>query len=325
MVAATFVKKGPFSDLDLDDNMDPDEQQVKLEDDEGPSGDGLSLVRSPARVLAAVRAMVSMEVACEPEVVATLRGLYEGHATLWTYPTNLGKEEIDPFHKYHGLQHLRGKPVKHLLQKPVTLPQDRYMFLQIQKAAEEGYLKYVVLPGSAGHGLPPPAFLDEFQESEFMDGEKQREEQNLKQMRDFLNDAFVTHHEAGHATVMAWNQERERIVDETLKKRLIPAFRMDMERQLRAASQEAVLDATVENLNKILEIGPFQPQRIANNRGLLLTEPRQANPSAPESMQLKACAFAVESDNKLSSFMVAVDAAGDVVDHVAVPGGIQVG
>ena len=59
---------------------------------------------------------------------------------------------------------------------------------------------------------------------------------------------------------MAWNKERERIVDETLKKRLIPAFRMDVERQLRAAAQEAVLDATVENFKEMLSIGPFQPQ-----------------------------------------------------------------
>ena len=77
--------------------------------------------------------MVSMEVACEPEVVANLRGLYEGHATLWTYPTQLGKEEIDPFHKYHGLQHLHGKPVKHLLKKPVTTTLDQWCFLQIQQ------------------------------------------------------------------------------------------------------------------------------------------------------------------------------------------------
>ena len=47
--------------------------------------------------------MVSMEVACEPDLVAALRGLYEDHATLWTYPTQRGKEEIDPFHKCAGL------------------------------------------------------------------------------------------------------------------------------------------------------------------------------------------------------------------------------
>ena len=86
---------------------------------------GLSLTRSPMRVLAAVRAMVSMEVACEPEVMGTLRELYLKQATLWTYPTARGKEEIDPFHKYHGIQHLRGKPIKHLLQKPATLQGDR--------------------------------------------------------------------------------------------------------------------------------------------------------------------------------------------------------
>jgi len=92
-------------------------------------------VATPARVLSLCRAMIAMELSCEPRIRARMRQIYEGSsssssssslsgssssrdrrggsgsgATLSTAPTAQGTSELDLFHRFHGLQHLRQKP-----------------------------------------------------------------------------------------------------------------------------------------------------------------------------------------------------------------------
>ena len=55
--------------------------------------------------------MAAHEIVCEPYLVNKLRDRYRSHVKLSTYPTEVGKSEIDPFHAYYGLHVIRGKPL----------------------------------------------------------------------------------------------------------------------------------------------------------------------------------------------------------------------
>lgn len=112
----------------------------------------------PEDVLRSVKHMLAMEVAYEPRLRGLLRKAYRRGATLSTRPTVKGRTELDELHRFHGLQHLKRKPLDEMLQAGGTstssssssYASDPALFLRVLQAEKEGFLSYTLdAPGAS--------------------------------------------------------------------------------------------------------------------------------------------------------------------------------
>ena len=93
---------------------------------------------SAEQVLRALTLIAAAEVSAEPGVRAWLRAIVRRKACVWTQPTPLGTETIDPFHPLASIKRLQEKPVCEF---------DGDEFAQVLKAHREGLVQLrIALP-----------------------------------------------------------------------------------------------------------------------------------------------------------------------------------
>lgn len=107
-------------------------------------------------MLRSVKHMLAMEVAYEPRLRGLLRKAYRRGATLSTRPTVKGQTELDELHRFHGLQHLKRKPLDEMLQaggsSSSSSASDLALFLRVLQAEKEGFLSYTLDAPGASQG-----------------------------------------------------------------------------------------------------------------------------------------------------------------------------
>mmetsp|Transcript_11633 Transcript_11633/g.14960 ORF Transcript_11633/g.14960 Transcript_11633/m.14960 type:complete len:1328 (-) Transcript_11633:11-3994(-) len=307
-------------------------------------------INSIKRVMSAVRSMVAMELSCEPRIRKVIRDIYEGKkefidsgrgefrytgATLSTNVTDKGLKEIDFFHRYHGLQHIYRKPCLLLLEECAATcrredekedaasrkfcddsnggavraedgegeedPNDiRYhtghaearqtLYFRILEAKREGLLTYSIDPPlSRTKG-------DEYADFRFP----------------FENAGALVATAKGTEVTEAWNGERLMLLEECIRKRLIPSFKAHMEKDIKKATKEAVIAGSVRKFRrKYLEVGPYQPPSASQINAL----------KGSVSGGVKVVGVCISENPKHGHCFVALTEQGAVRDHLTLAAG----
>ena len=70
--------------------------------------------------------LVATDIGNHPGIVRRLRKIYRGHARISTCPTEIGKEELDPFSPYFGVHTLRKKPISRFAKCDAPINPERF-------------------------------------------------------------------------------------------------------------------------------------------------------------------------------------------------------
>jgi transcription elongation factor SPT6 len=274
------------------------------------------------------RYVAAMELAYEPRIRKQLRDIYRARAVLSTRPTSKGLENIDPFHEFYGLHLLRNKSVKdhfpvdsqeleqkigyyeiddrtELEAKIRSIERDSCIqYMNILKAERSGHVKYHVHLPFVDGGLDDDAWYK--QGDDYFNN---REKQDFALLMAELQKIYLPN----DPDTEEWNDERIKILRFALTNFLLPQFEAELKRDLRDAAVKVGIKAAGKNLKAMAMEGPYRPSHLlGENRFLVPTG------------DLPIVGVCCSSDHREASYLAAVSERGELVDHLAVPGGTQV-
>jgi len=177
--------------------------------------------------------------------------------------------------------------------------------MNILKAERSGHVKYHVhLPFVDDGGLDDDAWYK--QGEEYFNN---REKQDFALLMAELQKIYLPN----DPDTEEWNEERNKILHFALTNFLLPQFEAELKRDLRDAAVKVGIKAAGKNLKAMAMEGPYRPSHLlGENRFLVPTG------------DLPIVGVCCSSDNKDASYLAAVSERGELVDHLAVPGGTQV-
>ncbi|KAL0039173.1 hypothetical protein WJX77_010168 [Trebouxia sp. C0004] len=177
------------------------------------------------RVLEGMHKMAVADIAAEASVRKHVRDLYTKFAVVSTAPTLSGEAVLTPFHPYGTVRHIQNKPVKKFT--------DRDQFLLIAAAEKEGLLKvqFKVVDVSA---------------------ENKAEDALLKQTKElYLSQSVST-------TAKAWNDVREKVLQDALDNVLKPQFERELRAKLVSDAREFVCSKCSSKVWRLATQAPVQ-------------------------------------------------------------------
>jgi transcription elongation factor SPT6 len=272
------------------------------------------------------RYVAAMELAYEPRIRRHLRDIYKRHALLTTRPSPKGMDSIDFFHEYYGLHLIHNKKVadhfypseKELEMKSMGFSAEErkemnertkvverqccLQYLNVMKAEKTGHVKVDIhLPFTKDDG-------DDWYNKE--DGFFNcRDNQDLDPFMEELRKVYYPS-DGDHDE---WNNQREQIIRFALKTFLLPYFEMEVKRELREVAYKMGIRDAGDHLYGMSMEGPYRPSH-------LLGDNRFLQPTG----DLPIVGVCCSSDAKEASFLAAITERGDVIDHLAVPAGVQI-
>ena len=304
---------------------------VLLSEVMGRAGDVLDSLKEHPELqdpLRGCRYVAAMELAYEPRIRRHLRHIYRNNCTLSTRPTSKGKTSIDAFHEYHGLHLIKEKAVKEHFPMDEEEQERRKMGLsaeeqkqideQAEKQEHESCTQYLRILKAERSGdikvnvhLPmtnPNADGNEWYEQEDEYWNK-RENQDLSCLTSELEKVYFPL----NGDTDEWNDERRKVLHLALTQFLLPQFEVEIRRDLREAAVRKGAEEAADTLGKMAMEGPLRPtSMITENRFLVPTG------------DLKIAGYCLSTDNKDASYFAAVNERGELVDHLAIPGGTRV-
>lgn len=223
-----FVAQLGLTPEQLAENLEADYRRHEPQD---PAGVPLELAGSyvtdvagmtgPMEVLQAAMHMAVRDLAATPGVCKLVREVFQAHATVTTDATPAGQEVLNPFHPYGQ--------VRRLQQKPVPLFIDNDQFLRIHLAEKEGLLTA---------SLQVPASIYE------------------SRIIGRLREAYLSHNTDDVS--QEWNQLRENVLSDAVKKHIIPALERELRVRLVADGREALLRQMSDKLWKYATQAPLK-------------------------------------------------------------------
>ncbi|EMD38273.1 hypothetical protein CERSUDRAFT_113442 [Gelatoporia subvermispora B] len=176
------------------------------------------------QLLARARMIIATELGKDPLLRQEMRNVFKTDALVSASPTDRGKSKIDEHHPYFNF--------KYLMNKRVTDMHRSAQFLHIL-AAESEHLMTVSIT------LP----------AEVKAAFERR-----------LNDAFAS--DSFSDTARAWNEERSRVVQETLEQHLIPIAIKWTREWLREEAEDYLAEQCAQSLRDRTDVAPFEPRGL---------------------------------------------------------------
>ncbi|CAL8470742.1 g10284 [Coccomyxa elongata] len=175
----------------------------------------------PEAVLHGARQMAISEMAAEPEVRKFVRNKFMEKAVISTDPTAQGETILDAFHPYGKVKRLRNKPVE-------AFDGDDD-FLRILQAEKEKFITVKI---------------------ELL--EKDLDQQLIKPLGDYYLSTGTS------IQASAWNKQREAILTDALRQRLLPAFALELRTRMAADACHAALHGVADKLWDYASRRPLQ-------------------------------------------------------------------
>eukprot|EP01088_Endostelium_zonatum_P009993 TRINITY_DN2331_c0_g3_i1.p1 TRINITY_DN2331_c0_g3~~TRINITY_DN2331_c0_g3_i1.p1 ORF type:complete len:1664 (-),score=495.17 TRINITY_DN2331_c0_g3_i1:82-5073(-) len=174
-------------------------------------------------VLKACRAVLSQEIAFDPQVRNILRSIYTKNVYVSTRPTAKGLKQIsDQGHPYASVKRLEKKPVSQF---------KGTQFLLIVKGEKEGFLSVTI----SNEQVSNSDDIDlQYEMSKF-----------------YLSDGYS-------ASAQAWNKQREMILKQALTEHLYPLFRGEIRTKLLTEAMERASYECAQKLRERLMVGRFR-------------------------------------------------------------------
>ncbi|KAG8750747.1 Transcription elongation factor spt6 [Ceratobasidium sp. 428] len=174
--------------------------------------------------LVTARMIIATELGRDPRLRETIRMQFKEQALLSCEPTDKGKTKIDEAHACYAFKFLVDKPVETL----TTGPQ----YLHILAAESELLLNVTVTTS--------PARMHEITTS--------------------LENAYAS--DSFSDSAKAWNEQRRAVIDEALKKHLIPQAMAWTKEWLRDEVEEHLAGKAAEQLEKRVNVAPCRPKDL---------------------------------------------------------------
>ena len=274
------------------------------------------------------RYVAAMELAYEPRIRRHLRSIYRNNCTLSTRPTSKGKASIDAFHEYHGLHLIKEKAIKEHFPMDEEEQESRKMGLsaeeqkkvdeKAEKQEHESCTQYLRIlkaerSGDINVNVHLPMTSPNTDGNEWYEQEDEywgkRENQDLSCLTSELEKVYFPL----NGDTDEWNGERRKVLHLALTQFLLPQFEVEIRRDLREAAVKKGAEEAADTLGKMAMEGPLRPT-------YMITENRFLVPTG----DLKMVGFCLSTDNKEASYFAAVNERGELVDHLAIPGGTRV-
>lgn len=292
---------------------------------EGGDGDAKDLLRG-------CRYVAAMELAHEPRVRKHLRTMYRRMAMLTTNPTKKGLESIDAFHEYYGVHLIRNKPIKEHFPMDEQESEMRKSNLGPAECAEldnemarrerNSCLQYLqVIKAETTNDvevhvhLPLLNIPDDWYRpstSRSLDKKKLTSTEN-QDIGPFMSELERVYFPADGDTE-AWNEERRKVLRFALTNFLLPQFEAEARRELKEVATRVGVDAAADELEKLAMEGPYRPTALAH------TENRFLYPTG----ELPMVGVCISNDPKEASYLASLNDRGEMVEHLAVPGGTRI-
>ncbi|KAI0683701.1 transcription elongation factor SPT6 [Cytidiella melzeri] len=174
---------------------------------------------SPEELLRRARMILATELGKDPLLRQEMRNLFKSEALVSVLPTERGISKIDEHHKYFNFKYLHEKRATDMLHS------DQFLYIL---EAEAQHLVTVSIT------LPPNAM-----------GAFERR----------LNDAFAS--DSYSDTARAWNEERLRVVQETLQQHLVPNATKWTREWIREEAEDALCKKCAETLRTRIDVAPY--------------------------------------------------------------------
>ncbi|KAG9097196.1 Transcription elongation factor spt6, partial [Ceratobasidium sp. 370] len=174
--------------------------------------------------LATARMIIATELGRDPRLRETIRMQFKEQAVLSCEPTEKGKTKIDEAHACYSFKFLVDKPIEVL----TTGPQ----YLHILAAESELLLNVTVSTSSV----------------------------RLHEITTSLENAYAS--DSFSDSAKAWNEQRRAVIDEALKKHLIPQAVAWTKEWLRDEVEEHLAGKAAEQLEKRVNVAPCRPKDL---------------------------------------------------------------
>ncbi|CAI7921646.1 unnamed protein product [Closterium sp. NIES-54] len=217
---------------------------------------------SPALVLRGARHMAEVEISIEPKVREHVREIFNKRAIVSTNPTPRGRQVIDTFHRFAGIERLKDKPVGEFRDD---------QWLLIAKAESQGLVKVEL-------GLPPAVVQENvIQVAYFSNDVHHLASLILCQPHsiDFLVSSHPLHpphtlppvssqeFEAAYLSdgvshfASLWNEQRRTILRAAIAARLLPTMHKETRLLLTGRAKAFVTEQCALSLWKHVSVAPF--------------------------------------------------------------------
>ncbi|KZT26523.1 transcription elongation factor Spt6 [Neolentinus lepideus HHB14362 ss-1] len=173
----------------------------------------------PEELLRRARLIISTELGKDPLLRQEMRNVFKAEARVSVSPTDRGITKIDEHHPYYNFKYLHWKRVTDMLQSP--------QFLHILAAESEHLVTVSIF-------LPPEA--------------KSSFEHRLSKV--FASDSFSD-------TAKAWNEERSKVVQETIEQHLIPLGIKWTREWVREEVEDYLAKRCGEVLRERIDVAPY--------------------------------------------------------------------
>ncbi|KAI0647073.1 transcription elongation factor Spt6 [Trametes meyenii] len=180
--------------------------------------------RPAEELLARARMIIATELGKDPLLRQEMRNLFKSNALVSVLPTERGIAKIDEHHPYFNFKYLREKSASEMLQSP--------QFLNIL-AAESDHLVTVTVT------LRPEA------------------KANFERK---LNDAFASDNFSD--TARAWNEERSRVVQETLEQHLLPVGTKWTREWIKEEAEDYLAKQCAQSFRERIDVAPYTPPSL---------------------------------------------------------------
>ncbi|EPQ58032.1 transcription elongation factor Spt6 [Gloeophyllum trabeum ATCC 11539] len=178
-----------------------------------------SKIESPEELLRRARLIISTELGKDPLLRQEIRNVFKSEARISVSPTERGITKIDEHHPYYNFKYLHWKRVTDMLQTP--------QFLHILAAESEHLVTVSIF-------LPPEA--------------KSSFERRLNEA--FASDSFSD-------TAKAWNEERSKVVQETIEQHLLPLGMKWTREWVREEVEDFLANRCGDVLRERIDVAPF--------------------------------------------------------------------
>ncbi|KZO97710.1 hypothetical protein CALVIDRAFT_535812 [Calocera viscosa TUFC12733] len=178
----------------------------------------------PEELLEKARFILATEFGKDPLLRQAVRSKFERDAVVSTRPTEQGIVKIDEYHPYFRIKYMNKKPIHRL--------DTNTLFLQVLAAEQAGLLTVDI-------SLPPHV------------------------LSDLQNDLYKAYASDRFSEVaLAWNEQRRQVVEEALRKHLIPCGVRWIREWLRDEEEDNMAEAITEMLERKLDAAPYRTKSM---------------------------------------------------------------
>ncbi len=269
--------------------------------------------------LQAVLTMLAQEIAGEPRILSRCRQIFRERATLSTFPTDLGKQEIDYFHPLYGIHYIHQKPVLELLNvngsnkkfhagSPLSDP--RVLFMLLERGRKDGLIIVKINPPLCLIPVSTSTTTSVTDDTMGLDKEQPQEVDLLPFMFE-LAPLYGARKEITSGS--EWEVVRSRVLEIALR-HMMPQLIVELIRELRYEANNCVAEKVSEALAARLCVAPWTPDNRTAEENL--TNDPEKRRTLDE---IRVVGIHVSPDPSQPSYAAVIDPSGVPLDHLILP------